>query len=123
MSWFQRHRAALWPLLGSVLMAVVLTVRQAATGVSASEWVLLAIQVVMIVSVWGAANITGWEKGKTVQAAILAVLALLASLITDGLTTDEVLQLIITGLSALGVAVNPGPVHPVTSLPSGSRLR
>lgn len=117
--------AAVWPLLGSVAMVLVLGYRSAVADahIGADEWVLLVTQVLMTVSVWGAANITGWERGKTFQAAVFAVLALLASTVSGGLTGDEILQLIVTGLSALGVVVNPGPVRPVTSLPSGSRLR
>ena len=125
MSWFQEKRAALWPLLGSVVMAVVLGYRAAVADahVGADEWVILVTQVLMIVSVWGAANIAGWEKGKTLQAALFAVLALLASVVTGGITGDELVQLLITGLSALGVTVTGGPVHAVALRPSGSAGR
>ena len=121
--------AAVWPLLGSVAMVIVLGYRSAVADarIGPEEWVLLVTQVLMTVSVWAAANITGWERGKTVQAAIFAVLALLASSITGGLSGDEITQLIVTGLSALGVASTGGPVHPVRLLSSrsvpGNRLR
>lgn len=112
MSWFVTHRKLLAPLVGSILMALVLWYRGAVADahVGADEWVLMVTQLAMIVAVWGAANVPGWEKGKTVQAAILAVLALLASMITGGLTVDEIVQLIITGLSALGVALPSQPL-------------
>lgn len=122
MNWLTRNRAAAWPLLGSVVMAVVLWYRSAVSDahIGADEWVLVVTQVLMVISVWGSANITGWEKGKMVQAAIFSVLAFLAASITGGLTGDEITQLIVTALSALGVAINGGPVHTVTSLPSDS---
>lgn len=114
--------AALWPLLGSVAMAIVLGYRSAVADahIGPEEWVLLVTQVLMTVSVWAAANITGWERGKTYQAAIFTVLALLASSVSGGLTGDEITQLIVTALSALGVAATGGPVHAVRSLASRS---
>lgn len=121
-TWIYRHRATMWPLLGSVAMAIVLWYRAAASDahIGADEWILGVTQLLMTVSVWGAANITGWEKGKTVQAAIFTVLALLAASISGGLTGDEIIQLVLTALSALGVAVTGGPVHTVRSLASRS---
>lgn len=109
----KRYAQLIGPLLGAVAMAGVLAYRGAAADnvITGPEWVLGVTQVLMVLSVWGAANVPGWEKGKKVQAAIFAVLALLAALVTNGISGDEWLQLVITGLSALGVlATAPTPL-------------
>lgn len=98
------------PLLGTLAMVVVLAYRGASEDnvITGPEWVLGITQVLMVISVWGAANVPGWTKGKTVQAAVFAALALLAGFATDGrVTGDEALQLVITVLSALGVVATP----------------
>lgn len=106
---WRRYAQLIGPLLGAVVMAGIVAYRGAAEDnvVTGPEWVLLVTQVLMVVSVWGAANVRGWEKGKKWQAAIFAVLALLAAYVTNGITGDELLQLVVTGLSALGVVVAP----------------
>jgi hypothetical protein len=100
------------PLIGGLVMAIIVAYRGAAEDnvVTPSEWVLLVIQGLMIVSVWGAANIPGWTRGKTLQAAIFAVLALLVTVVTNGISGDEWLQLAVTFLSAAGVALTPAPL-------------
>lgn len=112
MKWIVTHRKLIAPLLGSLAMAIVLWYRGAVADatINGEEWVLAVTQVAMVVAVWGAANIRGWEKGKTYQAALLAVLGLLASMINGGLTGDEITQLIVLGLSALGVAIPSQPL-------------
>lgn len=124
MNWY-KYKVLLWPLLASVVMAVLLGYREAATsdGVSASEWVILGTQVLMIVSAWGAANIPGWEKGKGFQAGVLAVMALLVSLVTGGISGDEIMQLVIAFMAAAGVSATGGPVHPaLASVPARNPL-
>lgn len=108
MNW-RRYAQLIGPLVGAVVMAGIVAYRGAAEDnvVTGPEWVLLATQVLMVVSVWGAANVRGWEAGKKWQAAIFAVLALLAAVVTNGITGDELLQLAVTFLSALGVVVAP----------------
>lgn len=107
-----KYTKLIGPLVGALVMAGVVAYRAAAEDnvVTPSEWVLLVTQILMVVSVWGAANIPGWTRGKTLQAAIFAVLALLASAVTNGISGDEWLQLTITFLSALGVALTPAPL-------------
>lgn len=121
----RKYAQLIGPLIGSVVMVAILAYRGAAEDntVTGPEWVLLVTQVLMTVSVWGAANVRGWEQGKKVQAMVFAVLALLASFVTNGITGDELLQLAVTGLSALGVLVAPPtplPSQPVAA-PSGRR--
>lgn len=110
---WRRYAQLIGPLVGSLVMAGVLAWQAASADkhVTGPEWVLGITQLLMVVSVWGAANVPGWEIGKKVQAAVFAVLALLAAVVTNGITGDEWLQLIITGLSALGVVVTaPTPL-------------
>jgi len=101
-----RYAKLIPPLVGAVVMAFVLTYQEVSsdTAVSASEWVLVVIQVLAAVSVWGAVNVPGWTKGKTVQMVVFTVLGLLVSLITDGLTSNEIMQLVVLALSTAGVA-------------------
>lgn len=107
-----RYAKLIAPLLGGLVMAGVLAYRGAAEDnvITGPEWVLGITQLLMIISVWGAANIPGWTRGKTLQAAVFTVLALLAAVVTNGISGDEWLQLAITGLSALGVALTPAPL-------------
>jgi hypothetical protein len=106
-----------WPaiamFMATVVMAVLLTLRDAMSDarIDASEWVLVVIAAFNIVTVWGAANIPGFEKAKTVMAATGVVLNLLVGYIVGGLTIDEIMLLAIHGLGALGVVVGPSPQH------------
>lgn len=117
MELLRKYAQLVAPLAGSVVMAGIVAYRAAAEDnvVTGPEVVLLVTQLLMVVSVWGAANIPGWEKGKKVQAAVFAVLALLAAVVTDGITGDEALQLVVTGLSALGVVVTKPTVTTLTA--------
>lgn len=110
---WRRYAQLVGPLVGSLAMAGVLAWQAASADkhITGPEWVLGVTQLLMVASVWAAANVPGWEKGKKVQAAIFAVLALLAAFVTGGITGDEAVQLVITGLSALGVMVTaPTPL-------------
>lgn len=123
MNW-RRYAQLIGPLVGSLVMAGVLAYRGAAEDnvITGPEWVLGVTQLLMVVSVWGAANVRGWEQGKKVQAAIFAVLALLAAVVTSGISGDEWVQLIITGLSALGVvATAPTPLVAGTTTTRAAR--
>lgn len=110
-----RYAKLLGPLIGGLVMAGVMAYRGMSEDntITSPEWVLFFMHLLMIVSVWGAANIPGWTRGKSLQAAVFAVLALLASLVTGGITGDELAQLAITFLSALGVAATPQPLSRV----------
>lgn len=113
----RKYAQLIAPLLGAVVMAGIVAYRGAAEDnvVTGPEWILLVTQLLMVVSVWGAVNIPGWEKGKKLQAMVFAVLAVLAASVTNGITGDELFQLIVTGLSALGVVVAPPTVNVVTA--------
>lgn len=96
-------------LLGAVIMAAIVAYRELALdGVTISEWVMIVIAVGGVVNVWAAANITNFNKAKTLVSALFVVLNLLVGFLTDNrLTGDETMLLVIQALSTLGVVVAP----------------
>jgi hypothetical protein len=103
-------------LIGALVLAVAFVVQEATSDgsvINASEWVLVAIAAVGAVDVWGTANITGFDKAKTLISALMAALGLLVSLITDGIQGQEWLGLIILFVTTLGVSVSPAEKHRV----------
>jgi len=102
-------------LLATLVMAGIVTYRQVSgDGVSASDWVIVVVALFGAFTIWGAANITGFSKAKTLMGAIALVLSLLVSLITDGLTGDELMLLVVQFLGALGVASASAPLQVVS---------
>jgi hypothetical protein len=111
--------------LATLVMAILTVVRSAMADqhVSAEEWVLVSIAGWNTATVWGAANIPVFAKAKTFMAAIGVTLALLVSLISGGLTVDEIILLVIEFLGAMGVVVGaqPPPSASQQSLASSRR--
>lgn len=103
-----------------VIMAGLTVVRDAMADqhVSAEEWILVSIALAGAVQVWGAANIPGFAKAKTLFAVLTGVLALLVTLISGGLTMDEIILLILEAGGILGVVAGPQP-SPSAALPAG----
>lgn len=111
MSW-KTHGKSLMELLGALVMAGIVTYQHVSDDyhVSMSEWVLVVIAVGGVACVWAAANITGFDKAKTLVSAIFVVLNLLVGFLTDGhLDSSEILLLAVQFLSTLGVAGAPAP--------------
>lgn len=99
-----------WKAVAEVLAAVAAAVVAAQTGdgvISNQEWVNVAILGVGAAAVFAAPNVPGAKYTKAVIAVLTAVLTLLASHITGGLTQTEILQLVVAGLGALGVYAVP----------------
>ena len=96
-------------------MAVLTTVQQvnADNVITASEWVMVGLQALMAFNVWATANLPQYEKMKTYVAAAIVVLQLLVASITGGLTTNEIINLVIAFVAALGVAFTPQPITTV----------
>jgi hypothetical protein len=102
-------------LLATLVMAGIVTYRAVAgDGVTASEWVMVIIALFGAFVIWGTANITGFTNAKTIMGATALVLNLLVSLIIGGLSSDEVLLLVVEFLGALGVAGSKAPVQVVS---------
>lgn len=96
--------------LVAVLITVITAFIAASAGddvVSATEWVNVAIAGVGAAAVFAAPNVPGARYTKFVIAAMTAVLTLLASLITGGLTSTEILQLLVAAAGAVGVYAVP----------------
>jgi hypothetical protein len=97
-------------------MAILTTV-QAATldgsGIDEQEWVQVGIQAVMAFNVWATANLPQYTKMKTYVAVTLAVLQLLYTVVIGGVSTAELINLIITALAAAGVTLTSQPVTTV----------
>lgn len=118
----------IWPILGLIVMAILTTIQQvnADNVITASEWVMVALQALMAFNVWATANLPQYASMKSYVAAAIAMVSLLVSLITGGLTTNEIVNLIITGLAALGVIFTPQPITTVingTTVPANGEVR
>lgn len=99
-----------WPLIGLVVMAVMTTVQNSLTNdkvIDSQEAVQIAIQAVAAFMVWAAANLPQYSRMKTLVMAVMAVLQTLYTVIIGGVDTTEYLNLGVTFLSVLGVALTP----------------
>lgn len=112
-----KYRALLFPLIGGLVMTL-LQAYQAVSGdgVEASEWVTVVIQGFTLLTIWLTANVPGFDKAKAWVSATMLILNMLVTLIVGGLTGNEISQLVIAFLGAVGVFAVPGPVHPVAPL-------
>lgn len=122
------NKKLIWPILGLVVMAILTTIQQvnADNTITASEWVMVGLQALMAFNVWATANLPQYEKMKTYVAAAIVVVQLLVGFITDGLSTNEIINLIVAGLAALGVALTPQPITTVingTTVPANGEVR
>ena len=118
----------IWPILGLIIMAVLTTIQQvnADNVITASEWVMVVLQALMAFNVWATANLPQYEKMKTYVAAAIVVVQLAVGFITDGFSTNEIVNLIVAALAALGVALTPQPVTTVingTTVPANGEVR
>lgn len=99
-----------------MLLAVVATVLTALVGywtdgVTPTEWVNVAISGTTALAVFAAPNVPGSRYTKSILAVLMAVLSFLVSAIVGGITTEELMQIAILALGALGVYAipNSGP--------------
>lgn len=105
----------IWPILGTVIMAVFTTVQEALTDnrIDSQEWVLVVLGGLMAFNVWATANLPQYGSMKTYVAAVIAILGGLYTFIVGGVSMQEAINLVILGLSALGVAAVRQPVTTV----------
>ena len=77
----------------------------------ASDWINCAIIGLGAVGVAGAGNLPEglWSHAKTYVAAATAAAVVLQSVVTDGVSAAEWLQIALAAAGALGVAAVPGP--------------
>src|SRR6185295_15283192 len=96
----------IWPVLGLIVMAILTTVQQAVSNdsrIDAQEWVQVVLQALMAFNVWATANLPQYTRMKTYVAAVIAVVSLLYTVIIGGVSTQEIINLVITFVAALGV--------------------
>jgi len=106
----------IWPVLGLIVMAILTTVQQAVSNdsrIDAQEWVQVVLQALMAFNVWATANLPQYTRMKTYVAAVIAVVSLLYTVIIGGVSTQEIINLVITFVAALGVTFTPQPITTV----------
>lgn len=99
------------PALIAVLFAALTALASALTDnrVDQVEWVQVAIQGTTVAGVWLVPAVPRWPHMKTGIAMLLAVLNLLVSVITDGITGAEVVNLVLVGVGVIAVRLTPPP--------------
>ena len=102
-------------------LAVIATVLTGMVGaytdgvITNVEWINVAIVGVGACGVFAAPNVPGAMYTKAIIAVLSAVLAALASFITDGVSQAEMMQLAVIGLGALGIYAVPNRTDEVRS--------
>jgi hypothetical protein len=106
---------ATWPVIGLIVMAILTSFQEAADDhtISAQEWVQVVIQGSMAAHVWATANLPQYTRMKTFVAAVIVVLQVLYTSIIGGVSGPEAINMVITFLSAVGVAATRQPVTTV----------
>jgi len=96
----------------TVLAAVVALLNGTDHQPGVSDWINVVIVALGSVAVLGAGNLPDgvWRHTKTIVAAATAVAVLLQSVVTDGISAAEWIQLALAALGALGVYAAKGPV-------------
>ncbi|AXH68765.1 hypothetical protein SEA_COMRADE_50 [Streptomyces phage Comrade] len=100
----------------AVLVTVITAVVAAMTDsvVSNVEWINVAIAGAGAAAVFAAPNVPGSRYTKAVLAIITAVLTFLVTVITDGVSTAEWLQVLVIAAGAVGVYAVPN--KPTTTI-------
>jgi hypothetical protein len=92
-----------------VLAAVLAAVVPALTSghLDAVGWFNVIALAAGAVMVYNAANLPGWPAAKLIASAVAAVAVALMSAWQGGITTTEIIQIVLAGLGALGVYALP----------------
>lgn len=94
----------------AVVVTVLAAIAAALTGdatIMANEWVNIAIMGVGAAAVFAAPNVPGAKYTKSILAVLTATLTVLASVILGGVTSVELIQILIAGAGAVGVYAVP----------------
>jgi hypothetical protein len=99
----------IWPVLALIVMAVLTTIQEAMADkrIDSQEWVLVGLAALMAFNVWATANLPQYESMKTYVAAAIVVAGALHTFIVGGIDTQEIINMVILALGALGVAITP----------------
>jgi len=106
----------------AVLVTVISAVVAALTDntVTNVEWINVAIAGAGAAAVFAAPNVPGSRYTKAILAIVTAVLTFLVTVITDGITASEWLQVLVIAAGALGVYAVPN--KPTTTIGQPSVL-
>lgn len=99
-----------WKSFLAVVATVLATVAAALTGdqnVDATEWLNVVLLAAGAAAVFAAPNVPGAKYTKLILAVVTAVVTAAASLILDGISTTDLLQLALAALGAVGVYAAP----------------
>ena len=105
--------------LASLVAAVLVVVASVITdGITPGEGVQIAVAFTAAVGVYLAPNLPKYTWIKTAVAATLAVLSLVTTYITDGITSAELINLAIAGIGVLvtGAAPSISETQPPTAV-------
>jgi uncharacterized membrane protein len=104
-----------WPVLGTIVMAVLTVIQEASAdnSITAQEWVQVILGALMAFNVWATANLPQYTKMKTWVAAAIVVVGALYTYIVGGVSTAEIINMIVLFLAAVGVAFTPQPITTV----------
>lgn len=96
----------------AAVLAAVVAALNGADHPGASDWVNCAIVSLGAIAVLGAGNLPEgvWRYAKLLVSTATAVAVLLQSVLTDGISSAEWIQLGLAALGALGVYGSPAPV-------------
>lgn len=105
----------MWPLIGVIVMAVFTTVQDALTDarIDSQEWVLVGLGALMAFNVWATANLPQYTKMKTYVAAAIVVAGALHTAIVGGVSIQEIINMAILAMAALGVTFTRQPITTV----------
>jgi hypothetical protein len=97
--------------VAATVIAAVVALLNGTDHPGASDWVNVVVIGLGAVAVLGAGNLPEgvWRHTKLIVSAATAVAVLLQSVVTDGISSAEWLQLALAALGALGVFAAPGP--------------
>lgn len=96
--------------LAAVVVTVLAAIAAALTGdntIDATEWVNVAILAVGACGVFAAPNVPGARYTKAVIAVLTAALTVAASAIVGGITSVELIQILLAAAGAVGVYAVP----------------
>lgn len=96
-------------------MAIFTTVQDALTDnkIDNQEWVLVGLGALMAFNVWATANLPQYKNMKTYVAAAIVVAGALHTAIVGGVSTQEIINMIVLALAALGVTFTRQPITTV----------
>lgn len=94
-------------IVAATVLSAVLTALTGDSVISPVEWVNIAIIGVGALGVFAAPNVPGAAYTKSILAVLTAVLTVLTSAITGGISSSEFIQIAIAALGALGVYALP----------------